>query len=351
MHYLTSLFLVLILATPAVAGELPHFFKGVRPLGMGGAFTAVADDENALFYNPAGLNRLENWGMGILNPLVDSSEGNFDFYDDVQDTDLDVTSEVTDLIRDHLGETVHIRAALFPHYVQKNFAIGGLAQLKSNIEFRNAAFPETSIDALGTASGHVGMAHGLQDEKLRFGVGVKYVSAHRVQEVYDAGEIADPDFEDQVDDDLLDGNGLGFDLGAMYSLPGQYNPIVGLTVLNVADTDLGDAGELPQQVNLGFSVNHQFDWFHLTGAADWVDVFDDLEQDGDLYKRLHFGVEAKLPKFASLRAGISQGYGSFGVGLDFKTLKVEYANYAEEMSSFAGGKTDRRHVMQIAFGW
>ena len=31
---------------------------GARPLGMGGAFVGLADDSNALFYNPAGLARL-----------------------------------------------------------------------------------------------------------------------------------------------------------------------------------------------------------------------------------------------------------------------------------------------------
>ena len=29
---------------------------GARPLGMGGAFTAVSDDINAIYYNPAGLS-------------------------------------------------------------------------------------------------------------------------------------------------------------------------------------------------------------------------------------------------------------------------------------------------------
>ncbi len=34
---------------------------GARPMGMGGAFTAVADDANAPYWNPAGL---------ALNPEV-----------------------------------------------------------------------------------------------------------------------------------------------------------------------------------------------------------------------------------------------------------------------------------------
>lgn len=39
---------------------------GARPLGMGGAFVGLADDENAAFYNPAGLAFLETAGVTSL---------------------------------------------------------------------------------------------------------------------------------------------------------------------------------------------------------------------------------------------------------------------------------------------
>ena len=35
-----------------------QLFVGTRPLGMGGAFIAVADDGNTITWNPAGLPRL-----------------------------------------------------------------------------------------------------------------------------------------------------------------------------------------------------------------------------------------------------------------------------------------------------
>ena len=48
--------------------DVPYFFEGARPLGVGGAFVAVADDENVIFYNPAGLslinNKIINFSMG-----------------------------------------------------------------------------------------------------------------------------------------------------------------------------------------------------------------------------------------------------------------------------------------------
>ena len=49
---------------------------GVRPAGMGEAFTGLADDENALFYNPAGLALLTKISM---NTLYESHFGASDY--------------------------------------------------------------------------------------------------------------------------------------------------------------------------------------------------------------------------------------------------------------------------------
>jgi len=52
---------LILVGPPAQSQDLVGLFqleKGARPLAMGGAFVAMADDENALFYNPAGLSTL-----------------------------------------------------------------------------------------------------------------------------------------------------------------------------------------------------------------------------------------------------------------------------------------------------
>jgi hypothetical protein len=49
---------ILAISIPAQAQTMITLFEldnGARPVGMGGAFAALADDENVLFYNPAGL--------------------------------------------------------------------------------------------------------------------------------------------------------------------------------------------------------------------------------------------------------------------------------------------------------
>lgn len=50
---------------------------GARPVAMGGAFTGLADDETALYYNPAGIARLEEdrFIAGYNNMFVDMQSG------------------------------------------------------------------------------------------------------------------------------------------------------------------------------------------------------------------------------------------------------------------------------------
>jgi hypothetical protein len=43
-------------------------YNSIRVRGMGGAFVAVADDRNALYYNPAGLNLINRFGNFEKNP-------------------------------------------------------------------------------------------------------------------------------------------------------------------------------------------------------------------------------------------------------------------------------------------
>ncbi|GAB4273710.1 MAG: hypothetical protein Kow0092_29020 [Deferrisomatales bacterium] len=343
--------LTLALTATASARELPRYFQAVRPLGMGGAFTAVADDENALFYNPAGLDRVRQWSLGVVNPLVEVGEKGYDFYRDAQDTDFDQTPEVTDLLRAYMGERIHYRAAAFPHFVRHRFALGVLGQLNVNVEPHNVAFPEADVNAFGSVGAHLGLGWGFFEQKLRLGVTVKYVQAYRLEQVYTAADIASDTFDDQLEDDFKDGAGFGFDLGAMFTFPVPLRPTVAVAVQNVGDTDLGDAGELPQQVNLGVSASHAFDWLALTAAADWVDATAELGEDEDFFKRLHLGVEAALPRILTLRAGLYQGYASLGATVDLRLLRVDYATYAEELGSSAGDRADRRHVLQATLGW
>jgi len=351
-------FLMMFLLMPmAAADEYPTLHRGVRPLGMGGAFTAVADDENALFYNPAGLSDISTVQVGIVNPLVEVSKNTLDFVNDIQDADLDDTGEVADLLRDYLGEHQHVRAALYPH-VGLNIAgygvmIGALAQATLDAEVHNPVWPELDADFVRDLGLLGGVGANLPLSGLRIGAALKYIDRESLSETYDAVDIASDDFEDQVEDDYKSGSGVGLDLGAIYRLPfvNVVDLDVGLALLNIPKMSMGDAKDLETEVNLGIAAKRGLAGFDLIGAVDFIDLTHNHEADPDNMKRLHMGLELQFPAVLAVRAGINQGYLTAGATLDFWVLRLDAATYAEEVGSYAGQKEDRRYIGQISIGW
>ncbi len=65
---------LLVWGAPVFAGGLSTPGQGARALGMGGAFTAVADDGSAIYYNPAGMSRIDGTlieaGIALIFPEI-----------------------------------------------------------------------------------------------------------------------------------------------------------------------------------------------------------------------------------------------------------------------------------------
>jgi hypothetical protein len=49
-----------------IPGAFVDIGYGARPMGMGGAFTGLADDQNAVLWNPAGLMQLKGSGVSFM---------------------------------------------------------------------------------------------------------------------------------------------------------------------------------------------------------------------------------------------------------------------------------------------
>lgn len=64
---------ILLLFVTKTYGDIqpPLEYRDSRIMGMGGAFTAVADDKNLLFYNPAGLSIVGRKRTSILDAIMD----------------------------------------------------------------------------------------------------------------------------------------------------------------------------------------------------------------------------------------------------------------------------------------
>ena len=335
-------------------------YEGIRPLGMGNAFTAVADDENAVFYNPAGLSYISSFTIGVLNPRIGVATDSIDLIDDAGDTDFDVTAEVADLLREYTGKPQHASLGLFPHMglnlFESGVLFGVLSQVSADIEIRNPTWPESHIHLNADVAPVVGAGLRIPTvEGLRIGAAMKYLYRNSLNEMYTPAQIAADDFEDIVEDDLHTGSGVSIDIGAIYEMP-ELIPFVdstrfGLAALNLPDMSMGDATKVKHQVNAGMAVEKTLlPWCSVVGAFDIHDITYSAIDGSQISRRIHMGAELRVP-VVSIRAGVNDGYLSAGGTLDLKIFKLDLATYAIEQGAYAGQKDDRRYVAQIFFGW
>ncbi|MBN2408057.1 MAG: PorV/PorQ family protein [Elusimicrobia bacterium] len=82
LGYCLAVFLGAFMVAEACGGTSGAAFlkiaPGARPVGMGGAYTAVKGDVNALYYNPAGLGSIEKPQVGAMHTeWIDDIKYNF----------------------------------------------------------------------------------------------------------------------------------------------------------------------------------------------------------------------------------------------------------------------------------
>ncbi|MEI6093779.1 MAG: hypothetical protein WCQ47_08925, partial [bacterium] len=218
--------------------EYDYLYRGARPMGMGGAFTAVSDDYNAFFYNPAGLNRIKP-GEGkitVLNPQVDVNSPAMNVIGKLKGG---LAKNPIDSLMPYLGQDIHIAAeSSIPNYVGHNFGIGLLLpSLKNNTVLRRSVAVE-AIENLVVDSGLImGFSHGFMQERLSVGANVKFLVRGAGAVTMDAVQLYTKkaiNFKD------IGGYGFGVDgdLGAMYTFNKVwfFVPTVGLTINNIGAT-------------------------------------------------------------------------------------------------------------------
>jgi hypothetical protein len=331
------------------AKELPYLYKGARPLGMGGAFTALSDDAHALFYNPAGLANIKETRQSPINLEIEGSKDAYNFHKDALDVDTDNSKEVASFLQDYLGDYGHIATSIFPNYTKPNLAFGLISTVKSNLQVRDRQYPKLSVDTTGDLGLCAGYAQPFLDNNLLVGSNLKFLYRKSIENEYSAADITTHNFKSRLRDDVQDGIGVLLDLGVIYKIQPALAEVapeplqVGLSISNLIGNKLGDAADLDQHVDLGVSKRIG----DLTLAADYVDIFGWMGDDDDIAKRIHLGLEYSLYKIIRLRTGVNQGYMTYGVGVEDKNVQFDLLTYSEEVGTHSGQQRDRRYLLRI----
>jgi hypothetical protein len=386
-------------APRARAEEIPEFFTGVRPIGMGDAFTAVANDENSIWTNPAGIGRTRKARSRSTfnvtkfpNIIAGANTEGRTFYQGYQSAQ-DKSVESILAAADDLGDKPFwARASMFPVTIfdvsrDTPMAFG----LYSNTTLK-AVIPkdtpeEARIEAVSDLGSVVTFGHTSDANRFNVGLQARPTMRYAYEDRVESSVLLDKDaLKAKAADGANSSQGLGVDFGAMYTVADFWFPTVGVSVLNlptgcrkdylnpftrkrenicgtVYNGDFANEDALstvdPTDVRVGVSITPRLGRkLNLRFAVDahHIPLGDASQSYGlggiEASKLIHAGVELfvgnpLLISPFSLRAGYSQGFATMGASLNLGLLQLEFATYGRDVSSTAEPIEDRRLLASL----
>lgn len=321
---------------------------GVRPLAMGNAFVAIADDENAFYYNAAGLAFQKKSYAYVPFELQASTKilSNLVEYISALADEDDSTNELLDLLDDNVGEVNSIEFRYNPWYFSGLWGVNPVVKKYATaiIHRQPSLELKTGLDVTIPFS----LAYAFFSKTLALGTSLNLKMVNGVEEFISPGSLND--FEQEESQDFEDfkrsGYALGADLGLIYRRDIERHQLsFGLSWKNIGDMSYYKIGDdkTPSEdlasLNLGLAYKFTSESFGVYHVA--IDAHS-LNQDFSTTKKLNLGLGVLLRQSYELLLGVHQGYITAGVRLISGNFNFEFSTWAEEYGLVAGDDPDRR---------
>jgi len=356
------------LAPIAEAGEQRWTHFGVRPMAMGNAYVAVADDYNALFYNPAGLARLPSWSGELINPKVAVSTNTIETAQSIQTLlagSSNDTDKMLDLLQKNTGKSNYFEIGLTPHLVFPGFGFGLGVDVGANLNIHRDI--GIDVDAGPRVVLPVAYARSFFEERLSVGLAIKGVVEGGLNHEFTINDIsaftksktdtAATSSGPKLDDFVQGGYGVGTDFGLLFTPVRTMQPTLGLSITDLGGTPFtktnvsGQALAAPRtrlpSVNAGFSFRPlEGHGMYLLTAVDAHSI----NQPVHYSKKFNVGVEWGVGSILKIDTGLHQGQITGGFEFDILLLAIRFATYTEQLGTIAGQDAtlgDRRYALQL----
>ena len=275
---------------------------GARATGLGGTFVAVADDASSVYWNPAGIARLQGNTVAIHH-------ANW-----VADVNLTQGTYVFSL-------------GFLPGMLAFNARSLYMDDMKRTTVFRPDGTGEY-FDA-GYSAFSLTYARSLTD---KFSVGV-------------TGSLVHSGLDD------LSANTLSFDIGTLYDT-GYRSLKIGMSIQNMGVSELSyiddtNAAKLPILFRVGAAINivQQLDHVLMTTA--------EFSHPPDNNERLNWGAEYGFKDFLFIRGGYNFGYDietfAAGIGVSFPTSVSSDTKFDYSYTDLSELSGVHRFSLEIAF--
>ena len=364
--------------------EIKRPGQGVRNLGMGNIGVALNADENALFYNPAGLAGVDAVIIGL--PIIFGvSQDLVDIVDQAQQVKGSIT--VADLLKLSLGKTLSVRtmfnlSLIFP-IMKGKFTLGGLYGFESQIgvHTRNPVAPELRFSFRLDQVQRYGFAFAPGDGHWVFGFQYNIVDrCDQPTSLLTIADIFDLDIElrsfiecyDDVSEVIKLSRGTSYSVGLIRRFEIPLRPTIGITVHNANDmkfTRPTSQSKYPRdeksEIDFGVAFQPRLGAIRLLMAADIRDIgyqhvneeFCRKKPQRCGWKRTHLGLELgfwpidSVTSAFAIRSGYNQGYFTYGAEINpfifFRWFNIQYAFYTAETGVLPGDRPEKRHIFQL----
>jgi hypothetical protein len=339
-----------------MAEDDQRLYRSAYYLGRGDTGLAIADDAEAIMYNPAGIAQ----GKGIYKRIILASpmlEASDDARNLARELSQD-SSDIPSILRKRVGKNEHIGAYNLTSVVLRRAAIGVFNGQTSDILIHK------SVEAGGlegvkarvvTSNGAVfAVAQDFFNQSLLVGANLKYM--HRGEANLDANVTDAENLKNMQSDNML-GSGMGTssDIGVMWKIPGRMETSIGATVHNVGGaefTALNDSAPAPknlkQLVNFGIAIQPGTRVSRFRLLAEYWDATNELDQSR--LSKIHLGGELSVKDVVGVTAGLSKGWSSGGIYLDLYALRFDAGIFIQEAAERVGVRPDKRLFFRITAG-
>lgn len=333
--------------------------QNARTIGMGDARVAGGFGYNGFVDNPALLSRTQFLRISIANipvsfnkdfmdvaNFINDNKDNFQNYDEMSLADKQ--KFIKDLQK-HDGKWVKV--GVYPSVdISANlmgYGIGFAFYNTSDVGIKiDRGIYEPRVWGLGTSNNVavLGVSKPLSIfvPGLTVGANLKYIQRYKADlfqiPATDLGNISDT--TDPILDNAKDNvrKTIAFDAGALMELP-LIDSEVGAVLNSIGDgrgasVDIGIAKRMLDN--------------RLTLLGDYMDILDNNKEN--IFKKVHFGAQYQY-MFMAVRAGVSSGYPTVGLGLDFKVIDIDAAYFSDELTKGPGGDEEQRYMVQAKIGW
>jgi hypothetical protein len=339
---------------PLSSPALETLVRQPRQTAMGGIGVGLADDDFALYNNPAGLAGMRT---RKFRPLGVALEGSLDIYGSLGAVTSAMSSFGIGTLNELMGKDIYLRASYSPVITLPGFAVGFIGDAQGSLLIRNQTNPVYRIGNMTTYGFQAGMGWSFKSgrhpvDEWRFGLAGKIL--WRRGGFYDLGNA---EFLNLASDPLGTINGLvgqygtgyGADAGVQYvrHLDNKGSDLFfGASVTDIADTrfSVANARKISMNPSVGVGWVKKMDLLKFKAGLD----LRNLDREVRFSNKIHFGTETSIPLF-DLYAGLNQMNLTYGAAFDLWVVRVTALSYAEELGVGFRQNTSRRYVLHVDF--